>query len=58
MEQRRCLCLRLSHKSPLDPVRRSVMGRPVFKAPTHHKQMGRDARQRRESQYVSHSSGS
>jgi hypothetical protein len=40
---------RLSHKSPSDPVCRTVMGRPMFKAPKHCNQMGRDRRQRRES---------
>jgi hypothetical protein len=29
-------------KSPSDPVCRTVMGRPVFKAPAHRDQMGRD----------------
>jgi hypothetical protein len=43
---------RLSHKSPSDPVRRTVMGRPMFKATTNCNQMGRDCRQRRESRYV------
>ena len=49
---------RLSHRSPSDPVRRTVMGRPMFKAPIHCNQMGRDRHQRRESSYVSHRSGS
>ena len=49
---------RLSHKSPSDPVCRSVMGRPIFKAAAHRQQMGRHLRQRRESPDVSHHSGS
>jgi hypothetical protein len=60
-QQRRADCpypWRLSHKSPSDPVCRTVMGRPMFKAPTRCNQMGRDRRQGRESRYVSHRSGS
>ena len=45
--------VRLLHKSPSDPVRRSVMGRPNFRAAAHRKQVGRHRRQGRESRHVS-----
>ena len=49
----RPLAWRLSHKSPSDPVRRSVMGRPIFKAAADRKQVGRHRRQPRESRDAS-----
>jgi hypothetical protein len=49
---------RLSHKPPWDPVRRSVMGRPMLRVPESRRQMGRGPLQSCESRYVSHYSGS
>ncbi len=50
--------LRLSHKPPTDPVRRSVMGRPMLRAGEDGPQVGRDHRQSDESRCVSHQLGS
>ena len=49
---------RLSHKPPTDPVRRSVMGRPMLSAGEDVPQVGREHRQSDESRYVSHQLGS
>jgi hypothetical protein len=49
---------RLSHKPPTDPVRRSVMGRPMLKAAEDVPQVGGNPRQRDDSRCVSHQLGS
>jgi hypothetical protein len=49
---------RLSHKPHTDPVRRSVMGRPMLRVAEDGPQVGREPRQSDESRYVSHQLGS
>jgi hypothetical protein len=49
---------RLSHKPPTDPVRRSVMGRPMLRTAADVPQVGDEPRQSDESRYVSHQLGS
>jgi hypothetical protein len=45
---------RLSHKPPTDPVRRSVMGRPMLRTTEGGPQVGRARHQGNESRYVPH----
>ena len=49
---------RLSHKPPTDPVRRSVMGRPMLRTAEDVRQVGGEPRQSDESLHVSHQLGS
>jgi hypothetical protein len=49
---------RLLHKPPTDPVRRTVMGRPMLRAAEYGRQLGRERRRSDESRCVSHQLGS
>ncbi len=57
-ECRVCRDMRLLHNPPTDPVRRTVMGRPMLRAAEYGRQVGRERRQSDRSRSVSHPLGS
>jgi hypothetical protein len=56
--RRQAFAWRLLHKPPTDPVRRTVMGRPMLRAAEYGRQVGRERRRSDKSRSVSHQLGS